>query len=101
MGDGFAEGPTSPSSTLALGARADPRQLAAHTILAMHQAQARGADPLVLLSELQVGCWREHELGGRTRRPALTVSRCCSCVGGTLPPACLGIQPASAALACR
>ena len=46
------EGPASPSSILA--ARADPRQLAAEIILRMYYKE-RGADLLVLLSELQVG----------------------------------------------
>lgn len=71
-GDAYAEGPTSPNSTLALNARADPRQLAAQTILRMYQG-ARGGDPLVLLSELQVGRERgclgesegQKEEGGR------------------------------------
>ncbi|EFN53405.1 hypothetical protein CHLNCDRAFT_58655 [Chlorella variabilis] len=51
--DSFAEGPGSPSSILA--ARADPRQLAAETILRMYlkEAKERGGDLLVLLSELQ------------------------------------------------
>lgn len=50
--EAFAEGPTSPSSILA--ARADPRQLAAETLLHMYLKE-RGGDLLVLLSELQVG----------------------------------------------
>ncbi|KAL4458720.1 hypothetical protein ABPG75_013585 [Micractinium tetrahymenae] len=48
--EAFAEGPTSPSSILA--ARADPRQLAAETLLHMYLKE-RGGDLLVLLSELQ------------------------------------------------
>ena len=48
--DAFAEVPTSPSSILA--GRADPRQLAAETIMRMH-AKERGGDALLLLSELQ------------------------------------------------
>lgn len=48
----FAEGPASPSSILA--SRADPRQLAAETILRMYLKE-RSGDLLVLLSELQVG----------------------------------------------
>lgn len=50
--ESFAEGPASPSSILA--ARADPRQLAAETILRMYLKE-RNNDLLVLLSELQVG----------------------------------------------
>ena len=49
------EGPTSPSSTLAAAAAAsDPRQLAAEVLVRM-LAKDRSADPLLLLSELQVG----------------------------------------------
>ena len=64
------EGPTSPSSILA--ARTDPRQLAAETILRMYMKE-RGSDPLVLLSELQVGAGgagrRAHKWDGRAPVP--------------------------------